>query len=100
MLLGLTAPHRGEQAPIVFDCGVQVWMFVPGTLGEQEKYLEMSSHERLGLGQVVGGPEQLRQVVEVDGDLGMLGAEALLVDGQCPAHEWLGLGQAVGVLEQ
>ncbi len=41
-----------------------------------------------------------RQVVEADGDVGMLGAEAVLVDGQRAAHQRLGLGQAVGGLEQ
>ena len=34
------------------------------------------------------------------GDVGMLGAEALLVDGQRAAHQRLGLGQPVGGLQQ
>ena len=29
--------------------------------------------QRLGLGQAVGGPQQLRQVVEADGDVGWSG---------------------------
>ena len=50
--------------------------------------------------QPVGGLEQLRQVVEVSGDVGVVGPEALLVDGERAAHQRLGLGQPVGVLEQ
>ena len=45
--------------------------------------------ERPGLLEAVGGLEQLGQVVEVDGDRGMLGAIALLVDGERPAQEGL-----------
>ena len=56
--------------------------------------------ERLGLGQAVGGLQQRRQVVEADGDVGVVRAVAALVDRQGPAVERLGLGQAVGVLEQ
>ncbi len=37
---------------------------------------------RLGLGVAVGVLQQLREVVEADRHLGMIGAEALLVDGQ------------------
>ena len=40
------------------------------------------------------------QVVEVDGDVGMVGAEARLVDGERAAHQRLGLGEPVGGLEQ
>ena len=61
---------------------------------------QRAAHQRLGLGQPVGGLQQLRQVVEVGGDVGMVGAEALLVDGERAAHQRLGLGQPVGGLQQ
>ena len=40
------------------------------------------------------------QVVEADGDIGMIRAEALLEDGECAAHQRLGLGEPVGFLQQ
>ena len=58
------------------------------------------AHQRLGLGQPVRVLEQHGQVVEADGDVGVLGAEALLVDRQRAAHQRLGLGQAVRGLKQ
>src|SRR5262249_51795469 len=39
---------------------------------------ERAPHQRLGLAEPVGGLEQPGQVVEGDGHVGMLGAEALL----------------------
>ena len=56
--------------------------------------------QRLGLGQPVGGLQQQGQVVEADGDVGVVGPEALLVDGQRAADQRLGLGQPVGGLQQ
>src|SRR5215831_6997754 len=61
---------------------------------------ERAAIERLGLGQPVGGPEQLGEVVEVCGDFTMLGSEALLVNCKSAAHQRLGLGEPVGALEQ
>ena len=40
------------------------------------------------------------QVVEVGGDVGVVCAEALLIDGEGAAHKRFGLGQPVGGLEQ
>ena len=56
--------------------------------------------QRLGLTQAVGGLQQLRQVVEVGGDVGVVRAVRPLVDRQRPPHQRLGLTQAVGVLQQ
>ena len=50
--------------------------------------------------QAVGGLEQLRQVVEADGDVWGDRAEGTLVDVPGPGASGLGLGQAVGGLEQ
>ena len=43
--------------------------------------------------QPVGGLKQLREVVEVTGDVGMLGSVARLIDGEGPAHERFGLAE-------
>jgi hypothetical protein len=51
---------------------------------------QRTAHQRLGLGQAVGGLEQLRQVVEVAGHIGMLRPVARLIDGQRTAHQRLG----------
>ena len=53
---------------------------------------ERAAIERLGLGQTVGGPQQLGQVVEADSDVGMVGVELLLIDGERAARQRLGLG--------
>ena len=45
-----------------------------------------AAHQRFSCGQPVSGLEQLRQVVEADGDVGMRGAIGLLGDGQGAAH--------------
>ena len=56
--------------------------------------------KRLGLGKPVRGLKQLRQIVEVSGHIGMIGAEAFLVDGERAAHQGLGLGEPVRGLKQ
>jgi hypothetical protein len=55
---------------------------------------------QLGLAQPVGGIQQLLQVVEGGGDLGMVRAIAPLADGQGAAEERLGLVQPVGGPQQ
>ena len=44
--------------------------------------------------------KQLRQIVEVTGHIGMIGAEAFLVDGERAAHQGLGFGKTVRGLKQ
>ena len=61
---------------------------------------ERAAIQRLGLGQPVGGLQQLGQVVEVAGDVWVVGTEALLVDGERAAIERLGLGEAALVAVQ
>ena len=56
--------------------------------------------KRLGLRQPVRGLKQLRQIVEADGHLGVIRAEALLVDGERAAQKRLGLRQPVRGLKQ
>ena len=55
---------------------------------------ERAAHQRLRLGDPVGGLQQLGQIVEADGHVGMVGAEAPLVDGERATIERLGLGVA------
>ena len=50
--------------------------------------------KRLGLGEPVRGFQEQRQIVEADGDARVIGAEALLVDGERAPHQRLGLGYA------
>ena len=59
-----------------------------------------AAHQRLGFGRPVGGLEQQGQVVEANGDGGMVGVQALVVDDERAAVERLGLGEAVGILQQ
>jgi hypothetical protein len=58
------------------------------------------AHQRLGLRQTVRVLQQLRQVVEVDGNVGVICSEGPLVDGQRSAYQRLGLDQTVRGLEQ
>jgi hypothetical protein len=48
----------------------------------------------------VGGLQQLRQVVEAGGDVGMLGPQALFVDGERASIKRFGLGEPAGGLQQ
>ena len=68
-------------------------MRVPGSLEEPLENQQVTPHEGFGLGQPVRGLEQLRQVVEVYGDIGMIRSEALLINGQGAAHERFGVGE-------
>ena len=61
---------------------------------------QRAAHQRLGLRQPVRGLQQLREVVEVSRDVGMVWPVALLVDRQRAAHQRLGLRQPVGGLQQ
>src|SRR5437763_1133606 len=75
-------------------------MLVPGTANEVKGDRYASLAQPLGLRQTVRGLKQLRQVVEADGDVGMLGPEAVFVDGQGATHKGLGLRQPVRGLKQ
>ncbi len=57
-------------------------------------------HQRLRLRQPLRGVIQLREVVEVSGDIGMLRPVAFLIDLQGPLHQRLRLRQPVRVLIQ
>ena len=57
-------------------------------------------HQRLGLLQPVRGLQQLREVVEVAGDIGMLRPVAFLINRQRSPHQRLGLLQPVRGLQQ
>jgi hypothetical protein len=59
------------------------------------EYADGAAEEGLGIGQAVRDSQKLRQVVEVPGDVWMVGAKAGLVDGEGTAGKGLGLGQAV-----
>ena len=61
---------------------------------------EGAAHQRFGLGQPVGGLEQLRQVVEAGGDVRVVGPEALFVNLQGAAHQRFGLGVESGSNEE
>src|SRR5262249_59192767 len=71
-----------------------------GRPGEWEKGPGRAPRQRRGLGQRVGGVQQLRQVVEADGDGGVVRAVALLRDGQGAAVERLGPTPTGGVPPQ
>jgi hypothetical protein len=70
----------------------EVLVLVSGPALEPDQDLHGPAVEGLGLGQPVGVLEQRRQVVEVAGDVGMIGAIAPLVDRQGATVERLGLG--------
>ena len=55
---------------------------------------QRAAHQRLGLRLTVRDLEQRRQVVEVRGDVGMVGAVKLLVDPQCFSKIELGFTKA------
>ena len=55
---------------------------------------------RLSFGKSVGLFEQHRQIIEVDEDFGVLGAEAFFIDGERAAHQRLGLGKPVRGFEK
>ena len=59
-------------------------------LRDRQRALE----ERLGVGVAALGSVQLGQVVERDGDIGVVGAERLLADRQRALEERLGVGVA------
>ena len=57
---------------------------------------ERAFHQGLGLVQAVGDSVQLGQVVEADGDVGVVGSVCGFVDFERAFHQGLGLVQAVG----
>jgi hypothetical protein len=62
-------------------------MFVSCSAAELSENPELSATERLGLCEPFGGLQQLRQVVEADGDIGMLRPVAFLIDCQRTPHQ-------------
>ena len=56
---------------------------------------ESPTHERLRLGQPVCGSEQLCEVAQANGNLGILRSEGLFIDGKSSAQERLRFGQPV-----
>ena len=62
---------------------------------------EGACKQRLGLGGAVGSPVEHSEVVEPAGEVGVLGAERLLVDRDGTLEEWLGrLVAAGGLIER
>src|SRR6266699_2515958 len=57
-------------------------------------YCSGALHERLGFGVATLSLVELCQVVEPGGDIGVVGAKALLTDGEGALHEWFGFGVA------
>src|SRR6185295_11954010 len=98
--LRLVVAHLLKQLGVVPDGRAQVRMLVAGGGSEPEEYLDNAAHQRLGLGQPVRALEQQGQVVEVCSNVGMVRAEALLVNRQRSAHQRLSLRKPVGLLEQ
>ena len=56
--------------------------------------------KRLGFRQPVGGLQQPGEIVEVNGNIRVIGAVGFLVDGEGAAHERLGFGQPISALQQ
>ena len=56
-------------------------------------------HQRLGLRQAVGGLEQVSQIVQIYGHIGMVRPVTGLINRQGLPHQRLGLRQAVGGFE-
>src|SRR5262245_14528214 len=53
---------------------------------------ERPAEKRLGLGRSAGVLEHERQIVEIYGNLGMLGTQTRFLNGERPPHQRLGLG--------
>src|SRR5439155_18927419 len=57
-------------------------------------------HQRLRLLQPVRGPQELREVVDVSGDMGILRSVAFLINRQRSPHQRLGIPRPVRGLQQ
>src|SRR5690349_7577819 len=90
-----TLAHDFEKIFVVVDYSAQVGMFVASRVGKLEENFEMATAQRLGLAQPTRGLQQQCQVVEDNGDLGMVRAISLLVDRQRPPVKRLGFIQPV-----
>ena len=80
--LVLAEVHGLEQAAIILGEGHRMRMHITGRFANHLNDVDGAAHQRLGLRQPVGGLEQLRQVVEAYGDVGVFLSVGLLVDGQ------------------
>ena len=50
--------------------------------------------------EAVGTTKELREIIEVDRDLGMIEPKVRLVDGKCSSHQQLGLRKTIRIPEQ
>jgi hypothetical protein len=62
-------------------------MLVAGFHPETDTDDQGPAHQRLGRGETVGALQEPGQVVEVESEVGVVGAEGTLVDGESAAHE-------------
>ena len=97
---------RGPQSfPLVAELNEKVGVVLAdrrqGRMVRWQTFLkdrEGACKQRLGLGGAVSSPVEHGQVVEPAGEVGVLGAERLLVDGDGTLEEWLGRLVAAGDL--
>src|SRR5579864_236832 len=75
-------------------------MAIPRLPSKFEKDSNMPPHHRFGLGEPAGGLQHKGEVVEIYRNVGMVRAQASLVDGKRAAHKGLRFGQPVHRLQQ
>ena len=72
---------------LISDIGGQVRILVEAVIaGSLLDDGQRPAHQWLGLLQTVGGPQQVSQITEPDGDVGMLGAPGLYVRPRPTTH--------------
>ncbi len=93
-------PDRLQEIAVLGQVAPDPGVLVPCPALELDPDLHHPPHQRLGLVQAVGGLQQVSQVVESDGDVGVVRAITRLIDRQRPAVVLLSLGQTVGGPQQ
>ena len=71
-------------------------MGMAGLAGEFDKDFQMSPAEGFGVVEAVGGLIELGEIVQVAGDIRVVGAEGGFVDFEGAEQEGFGVGEAVG----
>ena len=77
-------PQRFQEGNVIGPDDAKVRVLVPGPALELDQVPHRPAVERLGLAQLVGVPQQLRQVVQAGGDGGVVQAVAPLGNGPNP----------------
>jgi hypothetical protein len=98
LLVGVA--HLLKEVFVVPVRGTKIRVLVACVLREFAEDFQLAPHEGLGLSEAVSGLQQKGEVVEADGNVGMLGAVSFLGNDLSAAHEGFGLGLAVGRLQQ